>query len=412
MSSAGQTSQLIIDINGTTVGEIVRLADDRTIFSFDKTYRQDRNRPVLSLSFKSIEGDLLQSNKPRRSKLDPYFSNLLPEGYLRSYLSEKLKINSQREFFLLNALGEDLPGAVRARAYGQFNHFSDSNINTSIEHQDRDTLRFSLAGIQLKFSAIMESKGRLTIPANGQGGHWILKLPAGNFKNVPDAEFAMMTLAKNAGIAVPEFKLIPTQLINGLPKEFQEIEGDSLAVKRFDRGENGERIHMEDFAQIFGFYSHDKYKKRSYANIAEVLWIEAGERSVAEFIRRLVFNLIIGNGDMHLKNWSVLYRNPVKPELSPAYDFIPTIAFLENQTLALNLGDSKTFSEIDVTHFQKLAATAKIPERFILKIVEEAKEASYTAWQENKASLPLSVKTLRTIDSHISKLGLLKPKLK
>lgn len=411
MRASSEMRKLVINLNDCRVGEITRLPDDRTVFTFDESYKANAHRPVLSLSFKALSGDLVQVNKIQKEKLHPFFSNLLPEGYLRNYLVEKLKLKTQREFFFLSALGDDLPGAVRVDPSGELIDDADVKPETRFPAESDGALRFSLAGVQLKFSSVLEASGRLTIPVQGQGGSWIVKLPAGKFGNVPDAEFAMMTLAKHAGIEVPEFNLLPANSIGGLPSEFQQITGDSFAIRRFDRTADGRRIHAEDFAQVFALYADDKYKKRSYANIAEVLWVEAGEKSVAEFIRRLVFNLMIGNGDMHLKNWSVLYRDPLKPELSPAYDFIPTVAFLEKQSLGLSLGGTKEFAEVDATNFKKMAATAKIPERFIMKLVDESKEASYAAWQEHKSSLPITSKVGRAIEHHIHSLSLFKATL-
>jgi hypothetical protein len=77
-------------------------------------------------------------------------------------------------------------------------------------------------------------------------------------------------------------------------------------VKRFDRVPQGP-VHIEDFAQVFRVFREDKYKKASYRNIAEVIAAEAGNDGVAEFVRRLVFNTLIGNANMHLKNWSLIY---------------------------------------------------------------------------------------------------------
>jgi Uncharacterized protein related to capsule biosynthesis enzymes len=74
-----------------------------------------------------------------------------------------------------------------------------------------------------------------------------------------------------------------------LPADAQKLAGQALAVRRFDRGPGGQRIHMEDFAQVFGIFPDDKYGRRSYANIAAVLWAEGGEDSTLEFVRRLVF---------------------------------------------------------------------------------------------------------------------------
>jgi len=67
---------------------------------------------------------------------------------------------------------------------------------------------------------------------------------------------------------------------------------------------------MEDFAQVFGEFPNDKYKRHSYTNIAAVLWAEIGEDAILEFVRRLVFSVLIGNADMHLKNWSSFIQPP------------------------------------------------------------------------------------------------------
>src|SRR5438046_9102038 len=98
---------------------------------------------------------------------------------------------------------------------------------------------------------------------------------------------------------------------------------------------------MEDFAQVFGLYPHRKYHHRSYANIAGVLWAETGEHGTYEFVRRLAFSVLIGNADMHLKNWSLIYRDQRMPELSPAYDFVATLPFIPEDKLALVFGGSR-----------------------------------------------------------------------
>jgi len=132
----------------------------------------------------------------------------------------------------------------------------------------------------------------------------------------------MLELARRAGIVVPDKRLVEVSEIKGLPEEARAPGSKALAVERFDRAAGAAPVHMEDFAQVFGQCPHDKYHFRSYANIASVLWAEADEDDVAEFVRRLVFSVVIGNGDMHLKNWSLLYPDQRKPVLSPGYDFV------------------------------------------------------------------------------------------
>jgi serine/threonine-protein kinase HipA len=133
-----------------------------------------------------------------------------------------------------------------------------------------------------------------------------VKLPSARFVGIPENEYAMMTLARKLGMDIPEIKLVPLEQIVNLPQNLESLKGPALAVKRFDRTPDGS-VHIEDFAQVFGVYPDQKYEMGSYKNIAEVIGIETGETGIAEFIRRLVFNTLVGNADMHLKNWSLIY---------------------------------------------------------------------------------------------------------
>ena len=74
-------------------------------------------------------------------------------------------------------------------------------------------------------------------------------------------------------------------------------------MERFDRSQGGP-IHIEDFAQIMRVHPEDKYERTSFDNLMRVCWAVMGEDALAEFVRRLVFTIAIGNADMHLKNSS------------------------------------------------------------------------------------------------------------
>jgi serine/threonine-protein kinase HipA len=168
----------------------------------------------------------------------------------------------------------------------------------------------------------------------------------------------MMALARTVGINVPRTELIDIRDIRGLPEDAVTMGGKALAVERFDRAAGGKPIHMEDFAQVFGLYPDDKYRHRSYANIAAVLWAETGEAGTYEFLRRLVFSVLIGNADMHLKNWSLLYPDRRTPVLSPAYDLVATLPYIPNDSLALSFGGSRSLSEITTDQVRRFADTA------------------------------------------------------
>jgi serine/threonine-protein kinase HipA len=374
---------LAVNLYGRRIGVINRIGGDRHLFSFEQDYIDNANRPTLSLSFKGQAGGLVIPTRAVTARLPVFFSNLLPEGHLRDYLAARADVKPQREFSLLAVLGADLPGALTVAPMDQ----QAKDVAHDGAHGDGDerppetALRFSLAGVQLKFSAVMESSGGLTIPAGGMGGSWIVKLPSGRFPAVPENEYTMMALARAVGIAVPRTELVDIRDIRGLPADAGAMEGKALAVQRFDRGVGGETIHMEDFAQVFGLYPDDKYRHRSYANIAAVLWAETGEPGTYEFFRRLIFSVLIGNADMHLKNWSLLYPDRRTPTLSPAYDFVATLPYISNDGLALTFGGSRSLSEITTDQVRRFADTARLPASPLWPLVTDTADRTVAAWE-------------------------------
>jgi serine/threonine-protein kinase HipA len=396
---------LAVRLQGQRIGIITRLAGDRYLFAFDQSYVDDPNRPTLSLSFKSSSGGIVTSVRSYQVRLPPFFSNLLPEGHLREYLAARAGVKPNRDFLLLATLGADLPGAVTvtpADATEDDDHH-DHGKDTR-DPAGRTPLRFSLAGIQLKFSAIMEASGGLTIPADGIGGSWIVKLPAASFEGVPENEFTMMELGRQIGIPVPKLKLVPIQEIEGLPPDAGKMTGNALAVERFDRKLGG-RIHMEDFAQVFGISAANKYEKRSYANIAQVLSAEVGDDGVMEFVRRLVFSVLIGNGDMHLKNWSLLYLDGRTPTLAPAYDYVSTVPYLPNDQLALGFGGGKQIDSITREQIRRFSDSANLAVSPLWRLVGETTEKTIEAWKASEAKDLMARAVREATDKHIKHLA-------
>ena len=405
-------SVLEVLLHGRKIGTFTWLQGDRSIFSFTQDYIDDPNRPVLSLSFKDSLGELRTEFKPVRQRIEPFFSNLLPEGPLRDYLAARAGVKSVREFFLLRALGRDLPGALAIRpAEGKAGPPDTDEDSAAEDRHDKNTLRFSLAGVQLKFSALQnkDKHGGLTIPADGVGGAWIVKLPADRFEGVPENEFAMMTLAQKIGIDIPEIALIAPEAIEGLPDGIGALKGKALAIRRFDRTDKGP-VHIEDFAQVFGVYPDDKYSRGSYRNIAYVLGIETDEASVKEFIRRLVFSTLIGNADMHLKNWSLIYPDGRTAKLSPAYDLLSTIPYIPDETAALKYARIKRMSEMSYGELAYLAAKARLPEKPVLDTARETVDRFRGLWAQEKTHLDLPKAVITAIDDHLGRLRILKEK--
>lgn len=155
---------------------------------------------------------------------------------------------------------------------------------------------------------------------------------------------------------------------------------------------------MEDFAQVFGLFPENKYKSVSYANIARVLSAETGDRGVYEFIRRLTFSVLIGNADMHLKNWSILYPDTRTPVLAPAYDFVSTLPYIHGGQLALTFGASRDISGISLLQLRRFSEKAGLPAHPVFRTVRDSVLATLEAWRKLPAKhlLPAPVRTAIT----------------
>ena len=387
---------------GEPIGTLTRVGGDRTLFAFNDANIADESRPVLGLGFKDQFGVLITAFRPTQTRVMPFFSNLLPEGHLRTYLAERAGVDPAREFFMLWVLGRDLPGAINIRPADDEAWRPDAHDHDNHDDDRRENaLRFSLAGLQLKLSAVNEASGGLTIPAEGVGGSWIVKLPSREFAGVPENEFSMMTLARLIGIDVPAIQLVDIDAIRNLPEGLGTLKGQALAIARFDRLSDGSAVHIEDFAQIFGVYPEDKYKNASARRIAKVIGAEGSEADIAEFVRRLTFNTLIGNADMHLKNWSLIYPDRRHAALAPAYDFVSTIAFIPDRKAALKFSRTKRFDEYSEDELTHLAAKALLPEKLVLDTARETVALFHEQWQAEKANLPLAADVIKAIGGHL-----------
>lgn len=345
-----------------------------------------------------------------RARVPPWFSNLLPEGPLRELVAKQAGVHASREFFLLRHLGEDLPGAVRivTDAASGGPEDTDPLDGEPAGKEAADAWHFSLAGVQLKFSARQSERG-LTVPASGRGGDWIVKLPDARYPKVPENEYATMSWARKSGIRVPEIELVDIASITGLPAAYGQFsEQYALAIRRFDRPELGSRVHMEDFAQILGLYPEEKYDKYNYETLARVIQALTGEQGLDEFIRRLVFVIVSGNGDAHHKNWSLIYPDGARAELSPAYDLVSTIQYQAEDKLALNFGGSKRWEDMSMASFRRLAKKIGEEDTRMIDRVGSSVDAVLGAWREAGSDFGFDARARERLGAHFSHIPLLR----
>ena len=403
------TDSLVVYLHDKVVGKIARRAGGRIGFDFDEEYLRDPNRPTLSMSFASENGEIVGGPRDASSGLiPPFFSNLLPEGYLRKYLAEKAGVSEHREFEMLELLGQDLPGAVMVvRTEGSELSFGST---TAYEEEAPDgPLRFSLAGVQLKFSAIVDKRNSLTIPTHGMGGNWIVKLPTPRYDGLSENEYSVMSMADRLGVDVPEIRLMPVQDIAGLPDEVNEMpDANAFVIRRFDRS-SGRRIHTEDFAQLTERRPDDKYDTHvNYTALTRLIALTCSEDDVMDFSRRLMFNTIVGNGDMHLKNWSFIYPDDRTPKLAPAYDFMCTDIYAKNESLALKLGSARQWHEITLEEFGHVADGAGVNRAAFMGAAADMVTRFYALWEDNVHSLPMDDQLQNVIERQMKRCPAIK----
>ncbi|HOW16860.1 MAG TPA: HipA domain-containing protein [bacterium] len=204
--------------------------------------------------------------------------------------------------------------------------------------------KLSISGVQPKLSVKLDKKTGSLIVAE-KDGEYILKPQTQAFLNIPENEQCCMDIASELGIEVPYHCLLP-------------LKDKSLAyvVKRFDRN-GAEKIHQEDFAQILG---QDKYN-----GSVEQIGKKLKQISVAPgydsqlFFERVVFNFILGNGDAHLKNYSISYKE-TGIRLSPAYDIVCSkLVIADEEDSALTINGKKHRLSLD--DFNKFAEYLNVP---------------------------------------------------
>lgn len=214
----------------------------------------------------------------------------------------------------------------------------------------------SLSGVQRKISVRLNAD-RATLQVAAEGGQYLLKPQAQTYPFLPENEYVSMRLAQLTGVDVAPCGLV-------------RLKDDSIAyiVRRFDRLQAGQKLHQEDFCQLA-----EKSPKQKYEGSAELclrlLQTYADEplAEVLKLYRLLVVGWWIGNGDMHLKNLSLLRDEDQVHRLSPAYDLVCTRLLIEGDQLALSVGGKR--DRLNKETWLQLAKYGGVPERAAVRVL-------------------------------------------
>lgn len=371
-------------LHGTFVG-VLRQRGDHTRFTVHPSYADDPRRPVLGLVF---EQDLTRVHAAAL-RVPPWFANLLPEGVQRSWIARQRGVAEDREMELLAEVGRDLPGAVTVLPLppGAIPDAGDdppaappAPARGMIDDGEAVPERFSLAGVQLKLSMVAAGD-RLVVPMGGTLGDWIVKFPDAGIPRLPVVERATMELARASGIDVPDIRLVAREALPDTPDNlWTTAEDQAYAIRRFDRGPDRSLIHIEDLAQVRDVWPQQKYDGR-YEVVAALVHRGYDADSLHELVRRIAFSVLVDNSDLHLKNLSLLYADPRRPVLSPAYDLVSVAPYERyGGDLALSLAKNKRADRVRLADFARLGVGLGASSGDLVGVAERTLDRAVESW--------------------------------
>lgn len=245
-----------------------------------------------------------------------------------------------------------------------------------------------VTGVQPKLSLGFtgeEDKNRLTI-VGALNGRYILKPPSELYPQMPEIEALSMLLTQACGIDTVPFLLIP-------------MKSGELAylTRRIDRTAKDKKYPMEDACQFTERLTEHKYRG-SYEQIAKgiITYAQNPLLEVVKFYQQVIVSFLIGNNDMHLKNFSLIAFKDNQYQLASAYDMVAVKLVIPDdpEELALNLNGKKR--KLNRKDFNEAMSKSQIPEKAIENLWNRI-EKGMKNWHEIIASCFLSDELKETL---------------
>lgn len=396
---------VFIEINGNSeyVGEIVGNDSTDACFSYADSYRLNPEFKAISIGL-PLEEKSFDAKRTRN-----FFEGLLPEGFTRRCVAEWMHIDENDYMSILAGLGRECLGAIKIldesdkMITSEYRKLSAEDVyklasEGATESADLVTkAHLSLTGASGKVGLYYnENEKEWYLPIGDAPSTYIVKQSHVRLKRIVANEQLCLLTARKLGIEVPESFIIKTESDND--------EVVLFATKRYDRifkdnckMLNGMsvplRLHQEDFAQVLGIASADKYEKNEENYMAKIFNVLRTNSSdpVTDILKLwdiCVFNYLVGNTDNHIKNLSLLYAEDLKSvRLAPAYDIVSTMIYKgSTENMAMSINGVCNINEITRDSFKKEAIKVGIGVNMAMKRFDALtygfKDAIYSAKEE------------------------------
>lgn len=180
----------------------------------------------------------------------------------------------------------------------------------------------SISGYQPKLQMVLQDGGFAVV---GSKGNYILKPSPTEFPGLAENEHATMTVMSRLGFAVPPHGLLPFK-----PEHDDDALEYAFVIRRFDRDNRGEAIHQEqldaamEIAEKYGKIKDDGKSWVSYERVIQFLTSHVNNNIafISDLYRRIIYAYLLGNNDLHLRNFGLLHPLGEQPQLSPVYDYV------------------------------------------------------------------------------------------
>lgn len=275
-------------------------------------------------------------------------------------------------------------------------------LDLSADEQRQEAIarvgKMSIQGVQKKLSAKLKIKDEC-FEIVDQKGHYILKPPSDIYSELPENEAITMTLAKTIGLEVPVHGLV-----------YSKDKSFTYFIKRFDRTGHNKKLALEDFAQLSGGDRHTKYRSSMEKVIAVIeQYCTFPKIEFVKLFKLTLFNYLVGNEDMHLKNFSLITKDR-KIFMSPAYDLLNSTIAQKNPTeeMALPLkGKKNNLTQRDFLNYFAIEKL-RLNQNVIDGIVQEFHQI-IPKWQEligvSFLSKAMQEKYLELLDQRAKRLN-------
>jgi len=223
-----------------------------------------------------------------------------------------------------------------------------------ITDQPKKQKGMSISGYQPKLSLVINEQKFEVVENEAQ---YILKPSPEEFPHLAENEHATMVVMKNLGFDIPEFGLVRFK------KDEKGNEEKAFIIKRFDRNENKEPIHQEqldaamNIAEKYGKIKDDGENYVSYERIWDFLSenLDNTLKLKKDFFRRVFVAYLLGNNDLHLRNFGILRPEVAEDSLAPIYDYVSVAPYKEyiSDRMALPLLKLEEGGEVQSNGFEK-----------------------------------------------------------